>query len=266
MTTPEVATPQVTLSTLERLPDEVLSLILDFAMTRNSPFLIHRRWMPRPRYTNVTWRHPAKPLKSRPHRRDSHEDHMADWIAINHTCRRIRRLGREAFLGTKVIAMHSTLPARLLPADELRPDRAADWAADYFERVLSREDLKHVRHLALVDANDHAPMWMIALPGLLASFFPQLRSCTLLFGHAESEVEGAAATTGRPARETLRRLLVAVGLRERLVLEESVGRGTSWAENERSMERCIYPILRFKVEALRKKKKEEEEIGTAGGE
>ncbi|RDL33302.1 uncharacterized protein BP5553_08741 [Venustampulla echinocandica] len=124
------SSPQV--SILDRLPDETLQRILEFSMARESPFymdnpypavnisLIRKRWyFPPPILESSTG---AKdplftntgPYGNTPsHQRDAQSVHQADWIAINCTNRRIRRLGKQSFFRAKAIAMAAELPAQL---------------------------------------------------------------------------------------------------------------------------------------------------------
>ncbi|KAI2626994.1 hypothetical protein GGS26DRAFT_562340 [Hypomontagnella submonticulosa] len=262
-------------SILDRLPEELLRHILDFAMVRDSPFQID--YVPPELNKNnffgpmqiQNWYFPPLILESSsgahdqlskpttggcPHYRSRQEDHVVDWIAINSTCRLIRRVGRAAFFGSKMIAMRGALPVELSQPGRIKRG---------FARILSqrpgydpREDLVLVRDLVLIDAKEQAPMWLMALPELLSSYFPALRRCTLLFGHKSADgpewVTAAVAVAG-PAKKRLREYLVAIGLPGSLDLEETMGTGTSWAANERTLIKYIYPILKIKSEALQRR-------------
>ncbi|KAI0386461.1 hypothetical protein F5Y04DRAFT_244114 [Hypomontagnella monticulosa] len=268
-------------SILECLPEELLCHILDFAMARDSPFQIDYV-PPEPAKQDIfgpvtveNWYYPPLQLESSsgavdklskpttagcPHYRSRQEDHVADWIVINSTCRLIRRIGRAAFFGTKRIAMRGALPAELLQPGRVKRG---------FARILSqrpgydpREDLVLVRDLVLVDAKEQAPTWFVALPELINSYFPALKRCTLLFGHRSADgpewVTAAVAVAG-PAKRMLNRLLVAIGLPENLDLDEAIGTGSTWTENEKALIKYIYPILRMKGEALQRKEEEQVE-------
>ncbi|XXH02554.1 hypothetical protein Hte_008931 [Hypoxylon texense] len=268
----------MTMSILHRLPEELLRQILEDAMTRDSPFQIdftpqepnennHIGSMP---IGNFYW--PPLLLKSSagitdplsvpttagcPHRRSQQHTHVTDWIAVNSTCRLIRRLGRAAFFNVKRIAMRSTLPA-----DLMQPGRVKRG----FARILSATpnydpqiDLALIRDLVLVDSREGSPMWWVGLPTLLGSF-PVLRRCTLLFGHRSSdgpEWVTAAVAVASPARQTVRELLLGIGVSDRLVLEETVGTGTTWDENRATLEKYVYPIVRLKIVALKMRLEDE---------
>lgn len=121
--------PQEHISILDRLADETLQHILDFAMARDSPFYIDD---PFPRMTpsvHIRMCHRVSVLESstgakdplfagnrgdKPvHQHASQSVHWTDWIAINSASRRIRALGKLSFFRAKTIAMHAELPARL---------------------------------------------------------------------------------------------------------------------------------------------------------
>ncbi|RYC65717.1 hypothetical protein CHU98_g522 [Xylaria longipes] len=262
----------MTRSPIERLPEELLSQILELAMLRDSPFQID--WEPPEPTENdylggvrvEIWHWPPLILRSStgttdplstptsagcPHRRSRQVDHVTDWIMTSSTCRIFHRVGRPAFFTAKMIAPRSTLLSRLQQTGGVKRG---------FARILldpaCRKLLTLVRHVVIVDAKEQQPLWMLNLPTLLASHFPALARCTLVFGHGITDgpewVTAAVAVSG-PARETLADLLRGIGLSERLALEETMGTGSKWARNEAYLSRFIYPFLRRKAEFLRKK-------------
>ncbi|KAI0968551.1 hypothetical protein F4678DRAFT_442110 [Xylaria arbuscula] len=265
----------MTRSFVERLPEELLSIILEFAMLRDSPFQIdwepeelneynqvggrpvHTWYRPRPILTSPTGATdplsvlttPGNPC---PHLRSQQTDHVVDWVAISSTCRIFHRLGRPAFFTTKVIAMRTTL----LPRLEDSKDGVKRGFACILREPACRKLLTLVRHVVLINAREQRPMWMLELPTFLTSNFPMLARCTLVFGHAETdsaEWVTAALAVSVPARKTLLDLLRAVGLSKHLELEETLGTGSTWDYNAILLSRYIYPILRIKAEAFRNK-------------
>ena len=265
----------MTTSILDRLPEELLQQVLEHAMTRNSPFQIDFR----PQEPNENdhignmpienWHWPPLLLESStgitdplsvpttagcPHRRSQQQAHVADWVAVNSTCRLIRRLGRTAFFNAKRIAMRSTLPADLMQPGRVKRGFARILSAtpDYDPRI----DLALIRDLVIIDSKEGSPMWWTGLPRLLDSSFPALQRCTLLFGHRSADgpewVTAAVAVAG-PVRQIMRELLLGIGMSNRLVLEETIGTGTSWNENKMFLEKYVYPIMRWKVKALERR-------------
>ncbi|XXH00583.1 hypothetical protein Hte_006931 [Hypoxylon texense] len=252
-------------SILYRIPEEVLSMILQLAVTRNTPFYINTEAdMGRSQIASASASDAVGPLPSA--RPDSQEAHIADWKVVNFTCRRFKKLGRDAFFAAKVIAMPSTLPAALL-----RPHKSWKAPRGFAGQMLKnsgnpKQDLACVRHLVLTDARDFKPIWMASLTKLLTTHFPAVRQCmliyTVLVQDKQMDIEQitAAMMLARPAREELRDMLVGTGMPERVVLEETVDvRYTEWDENTKKLETCIYPILRFKAGAMRKIKQREQE-------
>jgi hypothetical protein len=127
----------VLVSPLDRVPDEILQLILDFAMSRNSPLYldtarIHVRpapgspYIPR-RYGPCTFTSSTGDQEinltitvdgDKPsHQYTPQAVHRADWMIINHTCRRIRHLGKRCFFRSKAIVMKNDVLDRLQRAD-----------------------------------------------------------------------------------------------------------------------------------------------------
>ncbi|KAI1288158.1 hypothetical protein F5Y03DRAFT_401830 [Xylaria venustula] len=264
----------MTRSLLENLPEELLSIILELAMLRNSPFQIdwepeelteynqvggrhvHTWYQPRPMLKSPTGATdplsvPTTPQSPCPHRRSQQTDHVADWVAISSTCRIFHRLGRPAFFTAKVIAMRTTL----LPRLEDSKDGVKRGFARIFRALTCRKLLTRIRHVVLIDAREQQPMWMLGLPRFLASNFPMLARCTLIFGHPatdSAEWVTAALAVSVPARKTLLELLHGIGLSENLELEETLGTGSTWDYNAILLSRYIYPILRMKSKAFRK--------------
>ncbi|KAK8860017.1 hypothetical protein PGQ11_010751 [Apiospora arundinis] len=93
---------------LDRLPDEILQEILDFAMTRDFLLFIDHLF-PEPLIGLTS--NPQTMLAASRSRTETRRcspgraDYRRDWIAISSASRRIRRLGRESFFRVKVLAL-----------------------------------------------------------------------------------------------------------------------------------------------------------------
>lgn len=262
--------PQAQVSILDRLPDETLQYILDFAMARDSPFYIDdplsvadhrlrtRRWDPPVLESSTGAKDPLfaghngdTPI----HQRALQSAHWADWIAINSTSRRIRALGKVSFFRAKIIAMHAELPACLQRKDFngikcLWPNKQA-------------LALSCIRDIIIINSKESAPAGFLQLPRTLAAF-TCLRRCTLLFGFStrvggEDDVEWitAAFVLGGSIPLTMQKLMAGVGMPVDFRLEEAMGPGWTWAEHRKSMEKFVYPMLKVKADLLRIKEGKE---------
>jgi hypothetical protein len=266
-------------SILDRLPDETLQYILDFVMARDSPFYIdnpsqkkncsfdqhsyHRSPVPK------SSTEPDDPPFSNTGRAgnlsiDKHSPqciHKGDFILINSTNRRIRRLGKPSFFRAKTIAMSWELPARLHHNDFMKT------------QMMHRKDqalaLPYTRDIVLVNPKEQSPNWYLELPRLLA-VFPCLRRCTLLFGFEseDGDVERIAVAlelgdSAQPETRELQQLMVGIGLPRGLKLEQAMGHRQTWEQHRIDMEKFILPILRMKVRMLgAKRQREEDKIRT----
>jgi hypothetical protein len=226
-------------STLDRLSDDILRLILDLAMARDSPFYIDD---PRLGLDRITYQN------GRPHLHDRtlQPVHRMDWIAINSTNRRIRALGKVSFFSMKTFAIHKDLPARLQ-----RNDHNAIKGMMLDDQALA---LPYIRDIIIVDSTQTSPSPFLALPQTLAAF-PCLRRCTLLFRFNEpfGELITNAFLLGRPVDFELQEHMVAIGMPRHFRLEETLGSGSNWEDHRKLMEKHIYPMLRFKSKLLQAK-------------
>jgi len=251
--------PQGQVSILDRLADETLQHILDFAMARDSPFYIDDPFRGTNRRKRIKYSPPpvlesstgAKDPLFTGHRGDTpvHQHapqsvHRTDWIAINSTSRRIRALGKLSFFKAKTIAMHAGLPARLQRNDFEGIKRM--WPND---QALA---LSYIRDVVIVNARECAPIGFLQLPRALA-IFPCLRRCTLLFGFSTSEGDEddvewitAAFALGGPVPLKMQELMTGVGMPRDFRLEEALGPGWTWAVHRNNIARYIYPMLGIK--------------------
>ena len=263
--------PQGQVSILDRLADEILQHILDFAMARDSPFYIddpfrgnnrklrRKKVLPRivfesstgakdPLYTGLKGDSPV-------HQHAPQSVHQTDWITINSTNRRIRTLGKLSFFRAKTIAMQAELPARLQRNDFKGIKRM--WPND---QALA---LSYIRDLVIVNAKESSPTGFLQLPRTLAAF-PCLRRCTLLFGFGthkgnEDDVEWitVAFALGGPVPLKMQELMTGVRMPRYFRLEEALGPGWTWAEHQSTITKYVYPMLGITADLLRAKEEKE---------
>ncbi|KAI1493508.1 hypothetical protein F5X96DRAFT_621481 [Biscogniauxia mediterranea] len=189
---------------------------------------------------------------------------MTDWISINSTNRRIRRVGKEEFFKAKVLAMTHALPEKLQTGavrDLVSPE----------DRALA---LEYARDVVMICNNPYSPAEFTGLAKRLKPF-PRLKGCTLLFGYqlkmppkmVVQVVEDTPETRGRfKMPDDFRQLLVDNGVPESIDLWVAIHGPTTWSAHMDSLVQYVYPILRFRAEALAKKRtaenKEREFSGT----
>jgi hypothetical protein len=257
-------------SILNRLADETLQHILDFAMARDSPFYIDDPFRGMTREC-IKHHNPFLVLESSTGAKDplftGHKDrapihqhapqsvHRTDWIVINSANRRIRALGKLSFFRAKTITMHAELPAHV-QRDNFKS----------IKRMLTNDlalALFYVRDIVIINAKETSPVGFLQLPGRLASF-PCLRRCTLLFGFstregAEDDIEwlSVAFALGGPVPLQLQELMTGVGMPRYFRVEEALGPGWTWEVHRDNIARYVYPMLGIKAELLRAKEKEE---------
>ncbi|KAI1638669.1 hypothetical protein F4809DRAFT_599243 [Biscogniauxia mediterranea] len=271
-------------SPLDRLPDEILQHILYFAMKSRSPFFLEYYneasiYLKNYSYSydevepmtlelecwSVYNQHPSVTVSRKARQCPTQVEHKADWISINSTNRRIRRVGKGEFFKAKVLAMTHALPEKLQTGavhDLVSPE----------DRALA---LKYARDVVLVHNNPCKPTEFIGLAKRLKPF-PRLEGCTLLFGYqlrmrpkrVVQAVAGTPETGGRfRMPDDFRQLLVGSGVPERMDLWVATHGPTTWSAHMDNLVRYVYPILRFRAEALARKRmaenKERESSGTA---
>ena len=230
---------------LNRLPDELLHRILQFVLWEEQPFwLEHCTELPRHRLkTDGDERslsllgdgvaggngvYPSRVVEQRLTTTVelSQAVHQQDWIIINSTCRRIRRLGKPLFFQTKDIAVKTSLPDKyktreswldLTPEEKvlaweanerrIHDDLTNPWMRSTEPRAgndsnsdnpklrhklsgLSLEDqtlaLAEMRHIILLDVDQFSPSRLCKMTRLLANF-PKTQFCVLAMGYREGE-------------------------------------------------------------------------------
>ena len=285
--------PRIQVSSFDRLSDDILQCILDFAMFRDSPCFIDdpcpgvnrsigsfvRR---RARRSDLVTSTGAKDPDitgfrdgSPVHHRTLQPAHRKDWIAINSTCYRFRNFGKISFFTIKTFAMHGETPARLRAND---PNAIKGMMLHDQALALSR-----IRDVIIVNQKQSSPLAFLEIPPKLA-VFPSLRRCTLLFGFTSTfgsnkpgtgensdDVEWitAAFVLGGPAPLELHELMVGIGMLPNIKLGEAMGpemarnndrRWTAWQDHRELMESDIYPILRIKAKMIRARQERERSL------
>lgn len=178
--------------------------------------------------------------------------HCAEWLVLNTTCRRIRRLGKGVFFQTRCLAMSSTLPQRLQQRSFIPALSTTDQ-----ELALAR-----IEDVVFVDGNVHSPSDLLSLPRRLA-LFPRLRSCLVVYGYRESETLGelkryvAFAFDGEldgrrnlGIPPSLRKLLCDIGVPEDIHVDFAFPPGLDSQAYRNEILRISAPMLHQKAQAL----------------
>jgi hypothetical protein len=217
--------PQIQASTLDRLSNDVLHLILDLAMARNSPFYVDDPHLGQDQGTSGSDRPPR-------HDRALQPVHRMDWIAINSTCRRIRALGKKSFFTMK------TFP----------------YIRDVI--IVNAKQAAPRGFLTL-------PRTLAAFP-CLRSCTLLFRFPTRDQKGDGSDVEWitVAFVAGRPVSPKMRDHMTRIGLPENHRLEEALGHKLSWQEHANEMEGNVYPILQVKCNLLQAKRERERQAAS----
>ncbi|KAI1504540.1 hypothetical protein F5X99DRAFT_371343 [Biscogniauxia marginata] len=240
-------------SPFDRLPEEILLSILLFAMESDIPFFL--KYYLKARHHAQSER--SKRVRPTPRKFQSPTQvgHLADWLLINSTSSRIRRLGKEAFFKAKIIAMTNTL------AERLQTGAVLDLVSQN-DRSLA---LEYTSDLVFVRNKISSPVELVWIAKRLQAF-PRLKSFTLLFGDqhgkrtelAARAVVGTAETAGRfKMPEDLRQLFLDNGVPKHLDLQVAVCPGTTWSAERSTLVQNIYPVLIYRAKELARKHKEE---------
>lgn len=115
---------------------------------------------------------------------DAQWEHICDWLALNTTCSRMRRLGREAWYRGRRFAMSSSLPVRI---NGLGVDR--EWHAAYrpqseLLKISHTMELSRIKRVIFFDNYTYLASGLLSHPQRL-NLFPELRHCTLLYGYSK---------------------------------------------------------------------------------
>ncbi|KAI1849100.1 hypothetical protein JX265_013115 [Neoarthrinium moseri] len=251
---------------LEKLPDEILQKILNFAMLRPSPFYID--WDRDSEKTQqgtiafsgsaacsitMTIDYPHSSTTTRLIRclPDSQAIHCADWLRINTTSRRIRRLGKEAYFANKIVAINT---------------RRTSSDSKFFGKEDNLLLRQRVRHVIFANLNFQSPAELMSMPRRVA-VFERLQHFTLFYGfrlgdqleclttpmsHRVGQEGAQSGVTEVPP--TLKDLLRRIGVPSELNMDIMVACGTTWEFYRSSLAQHVYPMLRFKAEVLEQTK------------
>jgi hypothetical protein len=184
--------------------------------------------------------------------------HCEDWLVLNTTCRRMRRLGKEIFFQTRCFAMTAALPGKL----QQRGFSALSEADQ--ELALTR-----IGDIVFVEENHNSPSGLLSLPRRLA-VFSNLRSCKLLYGYRRGEGynpvrEAMAAAVDRSRRGTglkegqqgskdkiseLRHLLYDIGVSKDVYIDVVYHARADREWYESQVIQTAFPMLRVKAQIL----------------
>jgi hypothetical protein len=242
---------QIQASPFERLSDDILRLILDLAMARDSPFYITDPRLGLDRIT-YEWGRPDQPQ----HDRSLQPVHRVDWIAVTSTSHRTRAIGKVSFFTMKTFAIHRDVPARLQRSE---PNAIKGMMLD--DQALA---LRYIRDIIIVDPGENSPSTFLVLPQSIAAF-SNLRRCTLLFRFFRNSFDGAidvewvtkAFISSAPVHFKMQEYMIGIGMPRHFILEEAMGPGRDRQDHQDLMEEHVYPVLRFKSRSLEAKRQKE---------
>ncbi|KAI1125730.1 hypothetical protein F5Y10DRAFT_246439 [Nemania abortiva] len=192
------------ISYINRVPDELLLQILKDAMEVTSPFFPEGDVRCRSNLLEYPFPFPHY-LVAFP----SQVNHLRDWRLVTSTCRRIRRVGMEAFFRTKTIVMSTSFPGKL-----------RDGTCQYFGSALNQHlALKFTRSIIMVARLDDI-MYSLALkqpPWALGAFSKLERSKLVVttLGYHDSDFGGVLVD----ARTRIKRILGDIGLADKEIPE-----------------------------------------------
>ena len=213
-----------TASVMDGIPDEVLQMILNYAMIRDEPFCAE------------TCFREAEFLSSRDYELSINQrPHLLDWRAVVGTCRRFRRIGKLAFFSQKVFAMGPCL------ASQLRNLQVT---------CLSVEDqqiaVKYIRSIIWMENDTTSPSAFLTLSCHISAF-PRLIRLDHLFCCARGEPEHfiiGAAQNRRQAWSHFTDVLALIGIPVgRLDVGIMSSSDTMWSQHERALKYYVYPAL-----------------------
>ncbi|KAH9888759.1 hypothetical protein F4778DRAFT_797104 [Xylariomycetidae sp. FL2044] len=148
-----------------------------------------------------------------------HRAHCLDWIILNSTNRRIRRMSEEVFFQTRCVAMR--------------------WEGS----------VERIKHLALTGLNSGSPSHLLHLPRHLA-LFSRLRSCVLLYDG------GSDANAAKLSK--LEGLLHDIGVSGQVRMDFAFTFAVDLEQYFDLMTKATFPILRFKAKTMKKLREREE--------
>ncbi|KAG7004465.1 hypothetical protein G7Y79_00025g057510 [Physcia stellaris] len=223
---------------MDRIPNELLQQILNFAMLSKIPFCIDNfldasKWATKYRRGFDSFLDPSQ-LPT-----------LRDWRLIVGTSRRFRQLGKEAFFSHKTIVMDPDT-VDLLQTSQLKP--------------LSVEDqgimIKYTNSIVFPERTSESPSSLLRLSRRIAPF-PHLQHIGILFGYRKKEplellIE--AVQEGRPAPDHLPSAVASMGVPvDKIQVTLMVWPSNSWDMHVADLQRVIYPVIRIAAKARGRK-------------
>ncbi|CAJ2506459.1 Uu.00g005890.m01.CDS01 [Anthostomella pinea] len=234
----------------DRLPDEILQKILNHAMERDTPFFPEacaQMFKKRPRqllsdrsglwaagWTGDALRnHAAMQLATG--LPASQSVHFCDWLIINSTNRRFRRLGKESFFASKTFAMSPNLPGGLVSLLIFKDPLDCELA------------LRYIRSIILVGVTTHTATNWLQLPKIMRTF-SRLQETAVLLGYRKGEDVSLIIKAKRIDNPPeLNQLLVDIGVDRCLVPGIMLCKDLEWMDYANDLVTNIYPSLRARA-------------------
>ncbi|KAK7222457.1 hypothetical protein V2G26_010460 [Clonostachys chloroleuca] len=195
-----------------------------------------------------------------PPARPSQAKHINDWLIVNSTCRRFRRLGKPVFFAEKRIMMSANLGERLQQGPEINFGPMKLLGLSVADQALA---LGQTQDIILLGTRLTTPSMLVGLPKFLSAF-PRLRSCWLMLGY-ESDAESGTFKIHRADRENedhvcgiaarMRDLLIDIGLSPSLELAFAVSDSYLWDQQEHFLTNETFSLLRVKKQMMQRTKK-----------
>ena len=180
---------------MDRLPEEVLQMILNYAMIRDEPFcaetclsaveFLEREHGKNQRDTDTEWvRLSRRPRYELPNHQ---RPHLSDWRAVVGTCRRFRTTGKMAFFSQKVFVMGPLLALQL-----------QDLRLPYLSVEDQQMAVKYISSIIWTVDDMSSPFSFLALSRHIPAF-SHLKRLDHLFGYRPGDPENSlvGAVQGR---------------------------------------------------------------------
>lgn len=262
---------------MEKLPDELLQKILNYAMIRDTPFCIED-------CSSVAEKSAQGEQKIRNARISTNDDHtkssnpdfkrggdnpvcsllrllltnadptqvphLLDWCIVNGTCRRFRKLGKEAFFSQKVFGMSAGF-ARRLQKLEVKNLSADD----------QRTALKYISSIIFLEAVTTTASSLLTLPRRISAF-PRLKRLDHMIGGPNVFSACFVVSQLKYRKEAPPEFIEALGcigvpvdrLEIGIIHCEDRSGDPDNGYNDRLMRAQVYPMLRFKGSLLAKQR------------
>ncbi|KAI1179824.1 hypothetical protein F4777DRAFT_532123 [Nemania sp. FL0916] len=218
---------------MDRLPDELLLMILTYAMQRESPFFPEPLGAARIGY--------VKKL----HFTMVQRVHAQDWCRVTMTCQRIRRLGKEAFFSSKRFVLRASIPESL-----------RDGIYSLFVNASDQQlAMRSICSVVIVDIAPSVASKVMRVPKLLG-VLPKLKDVTLVFDWARwnaiTTIENAIPFQA-PAVLTQIFEYIA-GANSDVKVHAAICSSSDPEYVQATLNTDLYPILRAKAQMMAKEK------------